>query len=301
RSFHLLSQGVYNRARPVPGIPAVTATVNERRPDPRFFAVNIVESNSIAYYDALQISWDKRLSDALSFRAAYTFGKNIDMGGDFTNTASGVEKPPETGTPTAELESRFADQKGLSLFDTPHTFHLNYTYGLPFAAGGNGWLPALLRGWQISGATVLQSGTTFHAHTGSDGPGFGNVDGHSQDRPNILNPAILGKSVDDPDTSTSILRSDFFDTNIAPGGRGNIGMNTFRKDGTHNWNFALSRLFPFPSGGDHSLQVRADFFNLFNHPQFDKPGIFVASTTFGKITNTVNRGRQIQFSLRLNF
>lgn len=318
RSFHQLSVRVNNRARPVPGIPATTATVNLRRPDPRYYAINVIESNTIAYYDAAQVTWDKRLSHGLAFRASYTFSKNIDTGGDFTNTASGVDKPPESGEVTSEFVSRVADMKGVSLFDTPHVFSLSYSYTLPVP----GWLSrgrasAVFNGWQISGTTILQSGTPFHFHTGSDGPGFGNVDGESHDRPNITNPSLLGKSLDsfdhsweevalDPANKITCVKGAFllcknFDTNIPPSGRGNLGMNTFRKDGTNNWNFAIGRTFRFSGGREKSLQFRSEFINLFNAAQFEKPGVQMASPIFGQITNTSNKGRQIQFSLRLNF
>ena len=301
RSFHILTLGEYNRARPVPGIPITTATIDARRPDPRYSNINVVESNSISYFDAMQLSVDKRLTRGLTFRASYTVGKSIDTGGDFTNTASGVENPPEQGTPSCEQCARFSDQKGLSLFDTPQVFVLSYSYALPFPARVNGWTSALFSGWQISGTTIFQSGTAFHMHTGSDNPGIGNVDGVSHDRPNIGNPAILGRSLDDPNTSVAVLQSGRFDTNLPPGGRGNIGYNTFRKDGTNNWNFALGRTFRLPGGRERSLQFRTEFINLLNHAQFEKPQIQFASRTFGQITNTANKGRQVQFLLRLNF
>ncbi|MCH8268159.1 MAG: hypothetical protein IH846_11620, partial [Acidobacteria bacterium] len=302
RSFKLLTRGEYNRARVVSGIPTTTSTINKRRPDPRFTSIRRIESNSIAYYDAMQLSFQKRLTRGLMFRTTYTFGKNLDTGGDFTNTAS-VEVPPEVGTASCELCSRFSDQKGPSIFDTPQVFILSYSYELPFAAGANGWKRALLEGWQISGTTLFQSGTTFHPHTGSDAPGFGNVDGQTSDRPHILRPDILGMSLDDPDTSQSIFDRAFFDTDIPHGdkGRGNIGYNTFRKDGTNNWNFAVGKLFRFAGGRERTLRFRAEFINLLNHAQFAKPGVQLSIPTFGQITNTVNKGRQVQFSLRLNF
>jgi len=305
RSFHLLTQGVYNRPVVVPGIPTTSATINLRRPDQRYGAINVVESNSIGYYDAAQASVEQRLTHGLTFRAAYTFGKAINLGGDFTNTGSGVEVPPETGTPTCENCNRFSDQKGLALFDTPQVLAMSYVYRAPF-----------LKGWQISGTTLFQSGVIFHFHTGSDGSGYGNVDGNNGDRPNILNPSLLGKSFDNPDTVRAILGADTcrppgtdglpylhcqnFDTNILPGGRGNLGYNTFRKDGTANWNVAFARSFRLP-GADRSLDFRTEFINFFNTPQFDKPGTQLAAATFGKIINTVNKGRQVQFTLKLNF
>jgi hypothetical protein len=77
-------------------------------------------------------------------------------------------------------------------------------------------------------------------------------------------------------------------------------MNTLRKDGTANWNVAFGRPFRLP-GGDRSLDFRTEFINFFNTPQFDKPETQLAVATFGKITNTVNKGRQVQFTLKLNF
>jgi len=54
-------------------------------------------------------------------------------------------------------------------------------------------------------------------------------------------------------------------------------------------------------GADRSLDCRTEFINFFNTPQFDKPGTQLATATFGKIINTVNKGRQVQFTLKLNF
>lgn len=316
RSFHLLTQGVYNRPVVVPGIPTTEATLNVRRPDSRFGAINIVESNSIAWYDAAQASIEKRLTHGLALRAAYTFSKNINLGGDFTNTASGVEVPPETGSLTCGTCNRASDQKGLALFDTPQVLTISYAYRLPFFTRSGGWVAAMAKGWQISGTTLFQSGVPFHFHTGSDGPGYGNVDGDVQDRPNISNPSLLGKSFDNPDAVTALLGAgtcrppgtdglpylhcQYFDTNIPPGGRGNLGMNTFRKDGTANWNVAFGKSFR-PGAGEHSVDFRTEFINFFNTPQFDKPGVQLALATFGRITNTVNKGRQVQFTLKLNF
>jgi len=322
RTFHLLTEQVSNRALPSATLPNTTATINQRRPDPRYFDVIVVESNANSYYDALQISADKRLSRGLTFRASYTFSKNIDTGGDFTNTATGVEKPPETGTPACWLCDHVSDHKSWSLFDTPQLLSLTYSYSLPLAARSNGWARALLSGWQVSGTTIFQSGTPYRLHSGGDGPGLGNVDGWSQDRPNITKPSLLGESFDNPDTSVQLMGANtcrkltasevpagvapyvqcsYFDTNIPVGGRGNTGMNVFRKDGTANWNFALGRTFRLPGGQERSLQFRSEFINLFNTAQFDKASVQLSSAIFGQITNTANKGRQVQFSLRLNF
>lgn len=299
RTKHLYDQGVYNRGRDVPGIVATTANIDLRRPDPRYFDVNIIESNSNAYFDAGQVIVAKRLSRGFTLKATYTFSKNLDDAGDLTNTATGVENPAETGTPACELCDRRSQLHGPSGFDTPQYLAITYTYTLPLGSTGGGWASSLLRGWQVSGTTLFQSGLTLHLHTGSDAPGFGNVDGQTQDRINVVNPAVVGKSIDNPDTATQVLSRAFFNTNIPVAGRGNSGENPWRKDGTANWNFALGRTFHLPR--ERSLLFRAEVYNLTNSPDFANPGTLFASDTFGQITNTVNKGRQIQFFLRLNF
>src|SRR6266404_5911359 len=232
----------------------------------------MVESNSNDYYDAAQASVEKRLTHGLTLRAAYTFSKDINLGGDFTNTASGVEVPPEEGTPTCETSNRVSDQKAVALFDTPQVFAISYIYRLPFFARSTSWPAVAFKGWQISGTSLFQSGVAYHIHTGGNAPGYGNVDGSTGDRPNILNPSLLGKSFDNPDTVVGLLGAETcrapgtdglpylhcqnFDANISPGGRGNLGMNTFRKDGTANSNVAFGRIFRLR--GERSLDCRTE-------------------------------------------
>ena len=300
-----------NRARPVPGIPATSATVNERRPDQSIRRVFDLANGSTGYFDALQISASKRRSRGLAFEARYSFSKAMETAlYNFADAGNGGED--------SQTEDVRPDVRGLSAFDTPHSFALTYSYEVPAFQYGPRWLAQALARWTVSGTTTFRSGTPFAVLTGSDSPGFGNVDGENLDRPNLLDPAVLGRSFDDPDTSPSLMGADtceevkvavpsyiqcrYFDTNIPAGGRGNIGYRVFRKDGTNNWNLALARSFLLPgAGSEKQLQFRAEFFNFFNHAQFSAPGISISSPTFGQITNTVNKGRVTQLTLRFLF
>ncbi|MBI3941232.1 MAG: TonB-dependent receptor [Acidobacteria bacterium] len=306
RAFKLLSGTPVNRARPVAGIPTISATVNQRRPDLRYGRVFILTNGSTGYLDALQFSLLKRRGWGLNFEATYTFSKAINSGmTNFAETGNGDD--------ASQSDELVSDTKGVASFDTPHAFTLNYSYDLPRPGNAGIWLSRLLGGWTVSGTTVLRSGTPFSVFTGSDAPGWGNVDGEDKDRPNIKNPGLLGKSIDNPDTSAALMGADvpcvdrggyidckYFDTNVSPGGRGNIGYRTFRKDGTNNWNLAVSRSFTLGSS-ERQLQFRSEFFNFFNHAQFAAPGFLLTSPTFGKITNTVNKGRVTQLTLRYLF
>ena len=300
RSFHLFTQNVSNRARPVPGVEPTTASIDARRPDPRNSDILEIASNGNAYYDAAQISLEKRLSRGVSFRAVYTFSKSLDLGGDFTSTASGVETPAETGILTSEFASRKSDQKGPSLFDTPHNLTLSYTFALPSVGHITGWTGLLLRDWEVSGTTLFQAGLPWHART-ADGPGWGNVDGVSNDRPNLLNPALLGRSFDRPEGSAALLRREDFDTRIPPGGSGNLGPNVFRKDGTNIWNVSIGKAIRVRRWGEAAVEFRAAFLNLLNQAQFSRPGGNLSSPVFGRITDTVHPGRVTQLSVRARF
>ena len=69
-----------------------------------------------------------------------------------------------------------------------------------------------------------------------------------------------------------------------------------------NTDFSVIKHFPLPFREGTEMDFRAEFFNLFNHPQFGLPGADTdSSTNFGVITSTVNNPRLIQFALKLRF
>ena len=301
RSMKLPTRYGFNRARPVPGIPLTTATINQRRPDPRYLEINSFATGSIGYYDGLQVAVEQRPRQGLSWNARYTFSKALSTGDAPFNSTGGNNHVSNVE------DDAVGDMKGPERFDTPHSLVLGYRFELPWFRGQQGRKSLFLGGWSVSGTTMFRSGTPTHLHTGSDSPGFGNVDGSYGDRPNLLNPAILGASVDHPDRAPLIYIgqpapgeiSEYFDTNLPPGGRGNIGWQTFRNDGVHNWNLAVEKQFPIREAMD--VQFRTELINAFNQPQFDEVQHGMASETFAKIVNTANRGRIIQLRLRLQW
>jgi len=279
-----------NRAVPVPGIPLITSTVNERRPDVTKFDVRRIVNGSRAYFDAGRVSLITQRWHGFSVDASYWLSKSIDWGSAYSNTGTGDDGTQSQSQ--TELNSR-EDTKGVSVFDQPHAFLMRASYTSPSLAG---WL---LRGWEISGVILLKTGTPFTVITGADGPGFGNVDGDNGDRPNLVDPSVLGRSIGNPDTSRALLPATAF-AYIRPGEeRGNLGSNTFRKGGIRNVNASLARQFPLR--GDRRLELRAESVNFFNTPQFAAPWVELSSPGFGSITNTLNDGRAFRFQLKFVF
>ncbi len=296
RSIKLLSSYIFNRAQPLPEIALTTATVDQRRADPRYYDVKQIVNGGIAYLDAAQASVEIPLARDFTGGATYTFGKAIDEGADYSATAANNDLLKGR----SQWESgALKDKRGLSTFDSTHALAVYWSYELPRVTAGAGALARIANGWQASGAGVMKSGTPLTLYVGSDAPGFGNVDGGPSDRPNILDPSILGMTIGDPNTAPSIIRRDRF-AYIRPGElRGSLGRNTFRKSPIANFNAALARQWRFGNGTERSVMFRAEAYNLTNHPQFDEPQRNLSSPAFGKITNTLNDGRVFQFGLRV--
>ena len=295
RSHQLLSMYFLNRARPVEGIAQTTRTVNLRRPDQRHFNVFHINNGSRGFFDAGRATLRIPRWAGVSLEASYWWSKAIDLGGSYLNTASNANRR-QTESPS-EFDVHH-ELRGVSNFDQPHAALFNFSYQTPALGTSGGLLRSLFGAWQLSSVVLLKSGTPFSVQAGSDAPGFGNVDGSHSDTPIVEDPSVLGRSIDHPDTSFDQLPASAFSFIQPTDRRGNLGRNTFRRDGIANINLALSKSWPV---GEDTLLLRAESLNFTNHPQFQDPGSSLAQGNFGKITNTLNDGRTFRFTLRFTF
>jgi hypothetical protein len=289
RAHKLLSMWYLNRAQPTAGIPQTTATINQRRADPSIADYRLVLNGSDAYYDAARISLVAPRWHSLTLDVSYWFSKAMDLGSSYTNTAYDADS--RLGRSQSEFNTH-DDMKGLSEFDQPHALLWHVSYITPRA-------PRLIGEWTISAVTLVKNGTPFTVVSGSDSPGFGNVDGNGGDRPNIADPSILGRTTGNPDTSAAMLPRAAF-VFMQPADReGNLGRNTFRRGAIRNVNASISRSWAIRQ--ERRLTFRAESINLFNTPQFAEPGLELTSPNFGQITNTLNEGRTFRMTLQFGF
>ena len=293
RSHKLLIMWYLNRAHPVEGIPQTTATVNQRRAIADLAEIRWVLNGSRGYYDAARVSLIAPRWKGLTLDAAYWFSKALDFGADYTNTAAGGDS--RVSRSQWEFETH-RDRKGLSAFDQPHALLLRGSYEIP-GARGPGWA-RLLGGWSFSSAVLLKKGTPF-AVTTPDGPGYGNVDGNGGDRPNLLDPSILGRTIGHPDTSVQLLPVSAFAFMRPTDRGGNLGVNTFRKGVIRNVNASLARTWTMNSHLRFTL--RGESINLLNTPQFAEPGSQLGTPEFAHITNTLNDGRTFRFLIQFGW
>lgn len=175
---------------------------------------------------------------------------------------------------------------------------LRLTYETPPAGPGAGPFQSVLGRWTLSAIALVKPGTPFNVEVGSDAPGYGNVDGTFGDRPMLLDPSILGRTIGHPDAARELLPREAFGF-IEPGGAGSVGRYVFRKGGISNVNVALSRRWT--SGSEASLIFRAESLNFFNTPQFAEPSGWLTDSNFNSITNTLNEGRTFRFAIEAGF
>lgn len=293
RAHKLIITYFLNRGGEVPGVVSTVGNVNQRRADQSVFNHLFIHNGSRGYFDAGRVTVAAPNWHGLSLNTSYWISKSLDIGGSYTNTASG----PDARVAVSQTEGESQrDLKGLSDFDQPHAFLLQAAYELPRMASG-GWFAKLFGGWTFSAVALLKSGTPFSVESGSDGPGFGNIDGGRGDRPMVLDASVLGRVIGSPDTSESLLPASAFRFIDAPREQaGNLGRNTFRKGKIANVNASLARGFAIAS--DKTVEIRAESINFFNTPQFAEPGKALTSPNFGQINNTLNDGRTFRVQLK---
>jgi len=263
------------------------------RPNPRFDDINLLESRANSNYNALQAKFQQRLSRGFSALASYTWSKSIDDASNFFTSAGDPNFPQNSYNVRAE--------RGRSNFDVRHRLSVSYSYLLPFGEGrdylsDDGWVTKILTGWETFGIVTLQTGRPFtvallseidNSGTGRSVLGFG-----FNDRPNVAgNPELS-----DPSPSRWFNTAAF--TFSPPGTFGNAGRNILDGPGYQNVNASLVKNTHLTE--QVNLQFRAEFFNLFNHPNFNLPDNFLGSPTFGVISSA-REPRHIQFGLKLLF
>ncbi|MDX2149995.1 MAG: hypothetical protein SFV54_04620 [Bryobacteraceae bacterium] len=292
RSVKLLHHWFFNRGHAVPGIPLTTGTIDARRANPNHVDIRRVTNGSRAFFDAFRTSLLVTSWRGLSLDASYWLSKAIDLGGDYTNVAH------DNDSFRFRSQSEFdvhRDMKARSRFDQPHAGLVRVSYALPKPSGR----ARRLGTWTLNSVILAKSGTTFNLQTGSDAPGFGNVDGIGGDRPNIIDPSVLGRAIRHPDVSRSLMPRAAF-AFVRPGEeRGNMGRNVLRRAPIRNWNAGLTGEFGLR--GERRLRVGGEAVNLTNTPQFAEPGASLTDTNFGAITNTLNDGRSFRFQISVAF
>jgi hypothetical protein len=193
-----------------------------------------------------------------------------------------------------------------SQINLANSFTASIIYDLPFGTGkkfGGSWnhtTNALLGGWQLTLIQKITSGFSFPLIDSNNTSGVSfntGGNGNTFERPDQVANCNLYQS--------NHAAGQWFNTSCfaqpLAGELGNASRVPVTGPGFVNSDFSLIKQFALP-WENMGLNFRAEFFNLWNHPQFGQPGSdFNNVTTFGTVTSIVNNPRLVQFGLKLTF
>ena len=283
RGNHLFIALDEDVAYPGPGaIPA-------RRPYPQYASISSWEPIGISKYNALELTAEKRFGNGMSFLAAYTFSKAMDMGGG-GNSASAESRNNVQNPRNVSSDYALAD------FNYPHRFTLSGIYDLPFGHGRKFLgsspraLDMLAGGWGLTSIVTAQDGPpgtlTMSSSTSNTG---------TTQYPNRI--------CNGNQSGSQRTVQHWYDTScfVAPPiyTFGNAGRNIMIAPGLVAWDLGAHKDFRVTE--KFGLTFRAEFFNILNKANFAYPGSSIGSLTAGTITNVTTTGRQMQFALRLHW
>jgi hypothetical protein len=192
------------------------------------------------------------------------------------NASDSEDFIPNAAQPNNSLLPKL--DKGNSNFDIRRRFSWNFAYRLPDFHGG---FSKLKNGWGVDGVLNLQDGQPFQLNYNFEGDYSGSGEGF--DRPDVVGPIRYGKAPGNFLDLTSFqvpynfvnttATSSSGDSNCLAGTRhfGNLGRNSLRGPAFKELNFSISKRTAF--GERLSVELRAEFFNLLNHPNFANPNL----------------------------
>jgi hypothetical protein len=260
--------------------------------NPTFFDARLIGNSATSDYHAMQVQFQRRLTSGLQALASYTFSHSLDTAsaGSYGNGSN--------------LLVSGASSRGPSDFDIRHAFSAGVTYDVP-APKTNRLGNIILHHWSVE--TILQARSAppvdvFNGNFSSIFKGQANVRpdviqgiplylyGSQYPGGKILNgtPGAVAGECSDGSQSVGPFCPPPTDASGNALRQGNLGRNALRGFAATQWDFAVHR--DFPIGESVKLQLRAEVFNLLNHPNFGPPVNDLSNPTqFGQATQMLGR------------
>jgi len=317
------------------GIPFWAVDCGKGRLNPLWGSNNYEATNGDSNFHSLQAVVTQRLSHGLALGGAYTYGKVLDdVQGQFGPSDCQALGGSNGVNP---LNRRY--DKGPSCFDVTHNVRVNLLYHFPIVNTDNAVARGVLGGWWLGTIASWETGFPFTPmltswRSQSDHLFAANSNG-TTDRASLGTATVAPGQVG-PDGTVNTTKNTFipFDESRVITGNpkqwfnplmftpgpvgflGTAGRDMLRGPHLSNVDFSLNKDTAVHFLGEAGqVQFRAEFFNIFNHPNFGIPvgntfsGAVTDKSEFvenpannsGSITNTVTTSRQIQVSLKVIF
>jgi hypothetical protein len=230
-------------------------------------------------YRGLKLSVRRRAATGLSVNANYTWSRC------FGNAAAGAVQPQANSGYTNPADPAF--DRGYC--DQDRTHLLSLTAGAQTPEFNARALRLLASGWRVSGILSARSGNRLNVTTGRDTA----FNGIADQRVDQVSDDLYG----DRTLSNYFNRAAF--AHPAPGAFGNFIRNSATGPGFWTVDLALSRALTI--GAQHTLELRAEAFNLTNNFNWGDPNTNFGSGNFGRITTQAGAPRILQFGIKYGF
>ena len=294
-SWHMPSGRDINAGVYIPGVDSngnplsTSANVSQRRPWYPQYGGRVILDYTVktSSYNSLNLSMEKRMTGSLSLLGGYRWSKCLDE-----NELFGGDKIESV------IQTNVMFDYGRCNSDIASQLKMAVVYALPTLkswgfAGRN-----VLGGWTMSGIWNWRDGSPFSATGSIDA----NLDGNNNERADIVgNPYLPGNR------PKSAVVAQYFNVaafqNAAIGTPGNSPRNFLRGPGFFNLDYSLIKSFPIPYGPlkeTQKIDFRAEFFNIFNHANFNNPTSALSSAQKGQLLSAMDP-RIIQFALKFIF
>lgn len=262
--------------------PPALGVVQPRRPFQPFSAIN--ENFSPIFHtnmNSLQVGVHKQYSHGFMINAEYQWTRILGI--------ENFENPATVNDSYGNISS-----------NTPQTLVVSYSYALPIGRGKmlfgnpNGLLDKVIGGWQISGISSFQTGQPFSVTYAAPGNPVGLVSGRANRVPGVaLYPSHKTHAEwFNPAAFTAPPNFTY----------GTSGYDMLWGPHYQNWDMNLEKNIVFQER--YKVQLRADAFNIFNHPNFAVPSSAISNpASLGVIASTSNgyEARTVEFAAKFNF
>jgi len=187
-----------------------------------------------------------------------------------------------------------ARDRGISTVNIPHIFVASASYAVPHLRRFGFVGRDILGGWQLNSIVFLQAGTPINVLSGVDS----NLNGTNNDRPNQVGNPLLPTSRSRQQKIAEYFNPAAFAQVPAGTPYGNVSRDSLVGPGYADVDFSAFK--DIAIWHEHNLQIRGEFFNLFNHVNLGNPTATLSSTKFGMISSA-GAPRIIQVAARYSF
>ncbi len=262
------------------------------KPYPALGTIPVNDTRGGSIYHGLQAMIRRQLSNGIQFNGAYTWSHAID------NSVAGFDSDYRYGGNVVDPFQWWTKERASSLQDVRHRFVFNALLELPFGRGktfGNDWnrtTDSLLGGWQVSPIVTLASGFPFDV--------ICQYCFSPSTRPNLVGPLQQLNKVREWFNTASFERPATNSSNGTPLAPGTGPRNPFTGPATKTVDLSIGKTFKITER--YNTELRGEFYNLFNTPQFNQPDGNMNDGNFGRVTSLrYDSWREVQLSLRVSF